>query len=128
MLLRLAACVFIAALLLPGLPAAAAGPFDGTYQGTVKLVRSSLRAGSGSGGCAGNSEGTPSTRRIVDGRLKMPWGTNEYEIPVGADGSISGNAVVGASQITVTGKVAGNSLAVDYASQSCSYRYEATRR
>jgi len=127
MLLRLATCAIIAGLLAPDL-SAAAGPFDGAYQGTVKLVRSSLRASAGSGGCGGNAEGTPSTRRIVDGRLKMPWGTSEYEVPVGADGTISGNAMVGTAQITVTGKVMGNSLAVDYSSQSCGYRYEATRR
>jgi len=122
----------VAVALVTGLaaavPAGAASPFDGTYQGITKLVRSNIRGGAGSGGCGGSADGTSAARRIVDGKVKMPWGTNEYEIPVGADGTIGGTASVGAAQITVSGKITGNNMVIDYASQSCFYHWEGSKR
>lgn len=119
-----AALVFVAG----AIPAHAASPFDGTYQGITKLVRSTISAATGSGGCGGNAQGTPAVRRIVDGKVKMPWGTNEYEVPVSADGTINGTAAVGTARITVNGKITGNGMVIDYASQSCFYRWEGSRR
>lgn len=100
----------------------ASGPHDGTYRGATKLTVNSLVGRSDS--CAGNAAGVASSRVIADNKLKMPWGTNTFEVPVAADGTIKGSAAVGQAQINVNGKVTAGALSVTFASQWCGYEFQ----
>jgi len=103
----------------------AAERYDGIYRGTLKLTRSLGRPGAGSGACTGNAEGTPWTRTITNGTIRMQWVDSPYELKVGFDGTIRGSASVGISQITASGRITGNKLIMEYGSQFCTYLVEA---
>lgn len=110
------------------LPAEAAGPFDGTYNGTVKLVRSTITT-QGRSDCGSITvEGRPSTRRIVDNKVTVPYGTGgNVQFDIGADGTVSGSAAYGSSQLTTNGKVTGGTLSMEYGSRYCWFRFDGTK-
>jgi len=124
----LAAIAVLSMFMVPPLHEAdAAGPYDGSYHGTIKLTRSLGHAQRGAGACTGNAEGTPWNRTITNGVIKMQWVSSPYELKVGFDGTIRGSANVGISQINASGKITGNRLVMEYGSQFCTYLVEAQK-
>jgi hypothetical protein len=96
-------------------PAGAAGPFDGTYRGTSTNITS------GGGGCP---SGGPLTKTVVNNTFGMSWSTSEIKLTVGPDGTITGSAGVGKALFSATGKIVGSTMAMEYGSLRCRYRFE----
>lgn len=108
-------------------PAAAAGPHDGAYRGTVKLVRSAV-TNQGRANCGSTTAaGTPATRRVVDGKVTINYGDSDISFDVAADGTISGTSTYGRSPLTMNGKITGTSMTMDYGTQYCSFHFEGNR-
>jgi hypothetical protein len=96
-------------------PAGAAGPFDGTYRGTAtNLVP----------GGAGCWPGGPMIKRVVDSKFTMPWPPSEMKLTVAPDGTISGTVSLTKALATGTGKITGNTMALEVGGQRCRYRFE----
>jgi len=112
-------------------PAGAAGPFDGTYRGRVKLTMNSIPAGkgagSGRGSCQGKAVGVPAAWTVVDNTFSIkPEGRN-IKLGVGPDGTISSLENVGGgwSYFDVfSGKIIGNSMVAEFGTSLCRYRFE----
>lgn len=106
------------------MPAGAVGPFNGTYRGTVKLVRNvPLRPAAGPS-CPGSGAGVPGTRTVVNSKIKMEWAGSDVELTVGPDGTASGSENVRRLQFSASGKITGNTMVLEYGGQFCGYRFE----
>lgn len=105
----------------------AAGPFDGAYAGTTKLVRQNSRPGAGSSSCAGSGAGTTGTRTVADGTIKLSLLGSDWTVTVGADGTISGATTVGQSRLEATGKITGKNMVLNWGSPWCGYQFEGAK-
>ena len=120
-----AVCALTALMAIPfGLPAESAGPFDGNYRGLSKQVMNSLPRGAAGSSCGGNGTGVAAVRRVADNKIKMSWAQSDIEFSVAADGTISGRANAGASQISASGKITGDTMVMNHSSQYCGYSFE----
>ncbi len=110
----------LSALLAIGTPALAAGPFDGTYSGTLTNT-----VGGGGGGCG---EGGAGSRTVNDSKFEVRWVGSGITLNVAADGTIDGSGTVGRSLVSAKGKIANGVMTYDINSQRCAFRFEGRKR
>jgi hypothetical protein len=118
-----------AAFLAASIPYAviAAGPFDGTYSGTVALARSQ---GGGKRSqqrpCNEPADGPAATRRVINGNLTLHGaGGVAWTAKVGPDGMISGQATLNeAATVSASGKITGDTMVLDYGTPHCGFHFE----
>lgn len=126
--LRLAGLFLVAALLLTGglAPRAAAlGQYDGTYGGTVTIVRNNARIGSGEPLCSVTA--VRGAFQVVDSTILLVWNGSDWRVPIRTDGSISSSTSLGAAFVSASGKVTGNAMMLFFGTQACGYRFEGFR-
>lgn len=124
-----AACGLAVGALLPAAiaPVDAAGPYDGTYRGTVKLVRSTITP-QGKADCGSTTAaGRQTTRRVADNKVTINYGGSDITFNVGADGTISGTSTYGRNQLTATGRITASAMVMDYGTQYCGFHFEGSR-
>ena len=103
------------------LAAWAAGPFDGTYNGTYRTIRND-----NSGNCD-KLDNDNVTITIVDSAFTRTWADNKVDITVAANGSVSGSAVRGQNirtqrVISFTAKIAGGVMEGEYGHDKCAVK------
>ena len=124
--LRFAAAFAFLAVSLPFV-AMAAGPFDGTYSGTVTLAHSQ---GGGKRSqqrpCNEPPGGPTATRRVTNGNLTLHGaGGVAWNAQVGPDGKISGQATLNdTAVVSANGKISGDTMVLDYGTAHCGYHFE----
>jgi len=138
---------------------AEAESYDGTYQGTVTLVRDSGGGNGRRGRCAGSPLGRPWSSTVSNGHGVFRVGDRRANFLVALDGSITSSDDIGGldlsgsidhgpvvngplqwdgkllngptvtlGSIEISGSVVGSRLSLEYESQTCTYRVQATRQ
>ncbi len=104
-------------------PAGAAGPYDGTYRGPLTATEAMGRTCHSAAGVS---------RVVTDNVLSYQWAGAQMNIPVAADGSISGerrfgSAGKGRGLLRVTGRITSNVMTLDSEGNGCGFHFEGRR-